>query len=1164
MVSGDTAVEHDVCGVLPSRGRYLIEASAGTGKTYAIAALVTRLVAEEDVPIDQVLVVTFTRAAAAELRDRIRQRLVAAARALADPDDDDLDPLHRRLGEAQPDELQRRRGRIDAAVAAFDTATITTIHGFCQQVLKALGATSGHNPDAVLVQDTGALVRGVCADVIAAAALGPEPVPIGWDALVGTVGVVLGNPGVKVAAASGLAEDEVRRDLIVRAAEEVRDRLGSTGGLSFDGMLEAVRDALVGHPDAAARVAAQFPVALVDEFQDTDPVQWAILRSIYTDGVGGSGGSSAGGGGLRERPGTRLVLVGDPKQAIYAFRGGDVSTYLNAAAGATTATLSVNWRSDGGVLQVLNGLCDGWRLGDDRIRYRAVRAAAGNEHRRLLTRTGTLSPAVEVRCAARGLQMTEPTSKGKRNVPAPVAQRACIADVARCVVELLESGERIPCSADESEPGPPEVSGPPSRRVRPGDVAVLVHANTWSHKVQRALRRSGVPAIVVGASSVTDSPAGEQWRILIDALARPSDPTRARMVALSWFGDRDPGQVAASAGAADADGHLAELQDRLDRWAGLLRAEGVASLLAAVRVDAGLAASVLSMPDGERNLTDLEHIGELLHRGTSGRPVGPESLRALLDGMVAGGDEDDPEADRRRIDTDAPAVRIMTLHAAKGLEFPVVCCPSLWNLSRDRVTDRRMYHDGADRVLDVSASSKDVPAQNELALEEARGQDARLTYVGMTRAVHRLVLWWAAGPSAARSPVASLLFDDPGPSPDAVDHPAQIAARLAALGLDDVASLRDVPPPEMDPGRSAPRYDGAVESSVDRHRVPPAVAKLGHRIDRSAGRWSFTAITSLVHDEQDALVAGSTAWAGGGRDPDDPTLGDAADSDEQAPPPPVLFDGLGAGAAFGTLVHDVMEHLDFTGDVDGQLAGLLGARTWAGDAGRRARLVGALAAVVETPLGASFGELALSGVARSDRLNELDFEIPLATTPGRPTVDTRTVGRVLLAHLDPDDLLRGWARGVADGSIAVDIGGHLTGSVDLVLRSSAPVPGGYRYSVVDYKTNRLGNWAEPDGIDNYRRDRLADAMAQHHYPLQAVLYSVALHRFLRWRLDGYDPVQHLGPVGYLFVRGMVGAATPSVDGARHGVFAWTVPAGAVVELSDLLDGHPVGGSVGAT
>ncbi len=154
--------------------------------------------------------------------------------------------------------------------------------------------------------------------------------------------------------------------------------------------------------------------------------------------------------------------------------------------------------------------------------------------------------------------------------------------------------------------------------------------------------------------------------------------------------------------------------------------------------------------------------------------------------------------------------------------------------------------------------------------------------------------------------------------------------------------------------------------------------------------------------------------------------------------------------------------------------------------------------------------------------------------------------------------MTGWAVGLTEGSIQATLAGHLTGSIDLVLR----VPNGAqgpRYVVADYKTNALHPRGVPVGPDDYAADRLAAAMVAHDYPLQALLYSVALHRYLRWRMPGYRPEYQLGGIAYLFLRGMM-PAVPTVGGPA-GVFEWAVPPALVISLSDLLDGRTVGGRV---
>ncbi len=1114
-----------VDGPLPGEGRMVIEASAGTGKTFALAALATRLVADGVVAVDQLLVVTFTRAAAAELRDRVRRRLVEAARCLADPAVSVTsagDQVHRVLLDAPEEVVRARLGRLEAAVAAFDTATITTIHGFCNQVLLTLGVTGHHNPEAVLVQDTRDVVTAVCTDLLAAEALA-DRAPCKVGKLAGWVTCLLNNPGVEVVARSAKESDEEVARLVVAAAEQVRRRLVDTGSVSYDGLLTTVQSALRARPQLAARLAAQFPVALVDEFQDTDPVQWDIFRTISALPGGGDG------------PGTRLILVGDPKQAIYGFRGGDIHTYLEAAEGASRLTLPTNWRSDGALVDAMNALCADLALGDDRIRYLPVTATPDHQERRLTGRDGTPLPAVDVRC------VVDPAlNRTSRGIEPQAALRASVTDLVERIQGLLGGGALVE-----------------GREVTPGDIAVLVHANRWGIPVQRALARRGIPAVITGGSSVVDAPAAEQWRILIDALVRPADPTRARAVAVSWFFGWPAERVAATCGPAGGqeEDDLASLQASLEAWTAVLRSRGVAALVADVWRESGVAARVLAAPGGERNLTDLDHLGELLHAASGGRPIGPEALRALLDGLEAGEDDEDPEAIKRRIDTDDAAVKIMTLHSSKGLEFPVVCVPSLWNL-RVAVSDR-LFHDEetGERLLDVSASSglKDVKPAHAAAGDEIRGQNARLAYVGLTRARHQTIVWWSPAGAAATTTLADVLFgtaEGKRQLPPPEDTVAVIRRRVADLGAtewvqvgqvppeDDPASTRTAAPPAPPPVPDTGGADAAVEAL--------RVALLDRPPDRSAGRWSFTAMARRATGH-DVDAAGPPPLSGvpAGVDPDDASLGDGGDGDEQIPPPPVLFDGLGAGAAFGTMVHDALEHVDFTADVPDLLTDYLGARVWSTSGpDTLPGLVAALTASVQTPLGEAFGNLRLADIGGTDRLDELEFEMPLGVGA---VVPLAAVGRLVHDALTDQDPLRAWAADLADGLIEVDLGGFLTGSIDAVLR----LPGD-RFCVVDYKTNRLGRWGVPDVVANYHPDLLPAAMAEHHYPLQALLYSVALHRYLRWRLDGYRPDRHLGPVGYLFLRGMVGERTPVVDGRRHGVFAWSPPPGLVVALSDLL------------
>jgi exodeoxyribonuclease V beta subunit len=262
----------------------------------------------------------------------------------------------------------------------------------------------------------------------------------------------------------------------------------------------------------------------------------------------------------------------------------------------------------------------------------------------------------------------------------------------------------------------------------------------------------------------------------------------------------------------------------------------------------------------------------------------------------------------------------------------------------------------------------------------------------------------------------------------------------------------------------------------------------------------------------------------------------------------VILGKMPVGAEVGTFVHRVLEATDFAaGDLDAELAGRVAevqARR-AADIGDAATVVEGLRAAIETPLGDG---LRLRDLARADRLDELDFEFPLVggdEPTGRLALDA--VAAVLREHLGPDDPLSGYADRLSDPALRQAVRGYVTGSIDLVARA------GGRFTVIDYKTNWLAAPGEELIAWHHRPAALAAEMERGHYGLQALLYLVALHRYLRWRLPDYDPAAHLGGVKYLFVRGMVGAETPVVDGTPCGVFAWHPPAALVVALSDALD-----------
>ena len=367
-----------------------------------------------------------------------------------------------------------------------------------------------------------------------------------------------------------------------------------------------------------------------------------------------------------------------------------------------------------------------------------------------------------------------------------------------------------------------------------------------------------------------------------------------------------------------------------------------------------------------------------------------------------------------------------------------------------------------------------------------------------------------------------------------------------------------------------------VDGDRPNDTAPLEAARLTVVPDRSARRWSFTAIADqgagAVPDPYDASLGDSGAADEGPDDLDGPDE-QRRSAEDPAPPPDSGRAGplsrLPAGSTFGTLVHAIFERVDFrVGDdgpggelgvvIDQQLAMHPVDLTPADDPGGTAAdgrrlLVEGLGMALRTPLGTVGNGRRLADIGSGDRLNEISFDLRLGEGRRRATV--ADMGRVMLTHLDPADPLRPWAEGMVGGAIDVELAGHLTGSIDLIVRITDG--DSQRFVVADYKTNALTPRGGIPAPGDYHPARLVEAMVEHDYPLQALLYSVALHRYLRWRLPQYHPAEHLGGVAYLFVRGMTGPDVKVSDGQPHGVFEWAVPPALVVDLSDLLDGQAV-------
>ncbi|MFE6968666.1 UvrD-helicase domain-containing protein [Isoptericola sp. NPDC057653] len=1149
----------DVCGPLPD-GTTVLEASAGTGKTFTIAALATRFVAEGRAELRELMLVTFGRAATSELRDRVRERLVSAERALRGPDPaSHPDPVVALLADVDATELDRRRSRLTAALSQLDAATITTTHGFCQQMLTSLGIAADVDPAATFVADVADLVREVSDDLYvrrfadeAHPALTP---PMAAD--LGRAAVSDHQAVVEPAEPAGGApstQGALRQAVALETRTETLRRKRAQHLLDYDDLLVMLRDALVDPvhgPTAAARVRARYRVVMVDEFQDTDPVQWEILRTAFH--------------GHRT-----LVLIGDPKQAIYAFRGADVVAYLDAQRDATAvATLGTSWRSDEPLLRALDTVLGGAALGDERIVVRPVEAA----HRGSRFDGGAPLRLRQVTRAA--LQMS-PGETPPVGPPRQLVARDVAADIAARL-----GRDRLLDGADDGTGD----EGATWRPLEPRDVAVLTRTNVQAETVRSELMKRGVPAVVSGLSSVFATPSARDWLTLLAALEQPGAHGRAAALALTPFVGWDAERLA----TADDAAHDA-LADTVRRWSRLLWARGVAALQEAVTRE-GLAERLMRTSTGERHLTDLRHVGEVLHVAAVTEGLGASALTAWLRRRIREAAQDYDEERSRRLETDAAAVQVVTVHASKGLEFGVVYVPFAWDRFEPRQPEVLRFHAGdGRRILHVGGpGSFGYDAALERHRREEGGEDLRLLYVALTRARHQVVAHWA--PSKANTSKGGLtrvvlgertLGGEPAPhaSQQAMRDDAVRAAFGALAGRSGgTVSAEEVP---AEPSTARWRPPAEHEPSLD-------VAHLDRLPDQTWRRASYSALTAAAHTGRPGGLAPTAAAgpASGGVE-SEPEGGGVQDEPADAAPTavrpggpstpgavdapgadlPSPMSGLPAGTGFGTLVHEVLEYADTAApDLDAELLARCAAAATSRVPGTDpAELAAALGVVARTPLGPLAAGRTLAEVTPRDRLAELEFELPLAGGDGdAPSQGTTSEGAgltdiaaLLGRYLGDDDAFAAYPAALAELAEA-DPGarplrGYLTGSIDMVLRVPGD-DGAPRFLVVDYKTNRLGVPDTPLTAYDYRPEATVDAMLHAHYPLQLVLYLVALHRYLAWRLPGYDPEVHLGGGLYLFVRGMCGPGTPTgPDGAPHGVVSWVPPRGLVPALSALLDG----------
>ncbi len=1139
----------------PLRGRSLVEASAGTGKTFTITTLLVRAILERDLGPEDILVVTYTKAATAELRSRARQRILDAIELLGQEQSED--PLHQVVTE-----LCRKRGRVAvsktlrSAALRMDQAAIYTIHGFCQRLLQDYPLLFGIDLDFELAGSGAEALADMAADFwateldgkprylltalersrvtaksladLAKSAgtpsmpiLGPKPVPLDdallrswqgahhavreiWRANRQEVTERLLSPalnknvyreksirGVWVPELESLCEEaptglpkwfvkltqasidasckknqepprhkffeacaalvtatealepalrfelfSLKKRFVEYAERMTEQRRQTQAVLSYDDLLTTVFTALQGDTDRRirAQIEQAYPVALIDEFQDTDPVQYQIFQNLYG-------------------PQSTMFFVGDPKQAIYAFRGADVFSYFEAAKDAEDRryTLDTNYRSDAGLVAAVN--CIFSRQPEpflfEQIRFNEVQARAEES-------APSFDPPFEL------VYLDAGTADGDS-----------LEDV---VAEISVNEINALLQSDACLDGRP---------LGAADIAVLCRSNLQATKVTKSLLARGIAASFDGDVSVLDSRTAQELESLLEAVLMPGDSRLIRKALLSSLLGVSPAQLA----SLDDESWAGWVED-FRSWHEVWRQRGVGRFLETLFGHGGVEARLSKQPDGPRTLTDLQHLRELLMSAERERARDAYALLQWFRRARSGGASFDPmtaEALQQRPQSESAAVRVTTVHRSKGLEFGVVLCPFLWGNGGLRNSERSepRFHDPADGDrLKIDLGSEALDEHRSLAERESLAEALRLTYVALTRAKHRCLLFWGPVGQWRKSALGALLHG---------------AERIGQLGEDELqAELQEL----------ARESNGVIRlrpprAAVERIPSPPAPRRIEPRRATRSYELSprITSFSSLSDASGGRTVVESSSREGATE------LRSRHGKLESLGQPSREFEGrfadLFPGARTGLLLHSILEQLDLCA-LDSPQAHELVERQL-----RRYGLEPELAdALLEdlrilgvTPLRA--GGPSLADLDPGRQLHELEFSLH---------ADQHSVaglGALLEAHGAPKGAAD-YGRSLAELPSRA-LRGLVRGFVDLLFEWEG------RWYVADYKSNALSSYTQPS---------LLAEMQSHHYFLQSLIYTSAAHRFLRSRLPEYDPVQHWGGAFFLFLRGMNGESEP--------------------------------------
>ena len=1101
----------------------LIEANAGTGKTFNIQHLYLRLILEKGFEPSRILVVTFTEAATAELRDRIRQNLTAALTYIDTRHSEDKvlpNLVQQALQMKSDDEL---RAALRLSLAAFDEAAISTIHGFCKRTLDSNAFDSKVTFDCELCSSYADLIRELVTDFYRQELASSIEPAIKLSSLIDHAQAVAGHVGelvfqsdcpdldacwTQLTSAIGATPDpgETTKfgkafcalkktvlvpsnpfladpDLLSSSAKQnktftdalkqwsesrsidayarLRDFLGDPQlgfearksrrqTMGYDDLLRNMQKAL---PDPECPLACElrktYEVALVDEFQDTDPVQYEVFQTVF------------------RHASSMLFMIGDPKQAIYGFRGGDIHAYLKAKEDVDDAsrfTLSQNFRSSRELIEAVNHLfAPSGAFAEAGLGY--VPSSCGQDPKRTLLKNGEADAKPFEIVWLSGDAAGHAVAKTKLGTK---LNKACAAQVAEM---LMGKTPAFTFVDDSREP----------KLVTPGDISVLVTTNRQAEALQKRLRQYNIPAVIYKAGNIFSTEDAKNLWFVLSAMESPNQPGKIKAALLTpWCGKSHSDILALD---NNEPKEFEQIIDAFAEFARLWLEKGVMVALSLFLDHFQSLEKIAQDPTCERRLTNFRHLSELLHHAEDASELRPDALLGWLKDQITDPDPYD-EAHEQRMESDRRSVTIMTIHKSKGLQFPIVFIPYLitYDIMRWLKKDWSIHDDAENSekqvVLPVGKAAK--KHQEKRRMEENLAEDLRLLYVAVTRAENRCVLLMGNVEGQGARSAVNYLGQLHGKSNNAL-NPSMFIANPPEAG--------PTPPFEAVPALTTTTvtFEELGAHMLTRYSTADAAEELEKPAapPRPADDWAVMSYSGMTQHEH-AAPAHMKPDAG-------------TDETVETDLPASFKDDLPGGKTTGLCVHAIFECIDFTKVTQkwepdtGDLALINGQAAYFGlytpdspQAGtRRLRMKTMIAQTLNRVLTDGSGGFTLSNIPMADTRREWDF---FFNVPRHIPLDPlKEIGLTFKGGCDSRS-------------------GFMTGSIDLLFRR------GGRYFFADWKTDTLGD---------YSPNALKLAMTERNYTFQAIIYAVALHNHLKLNLAAaYDFERHFGGGYYFFVRGI--------------------------------------------